>query len=368
MNDLLANAEPDLEPDVTSDTPPALPEEPDIDVEEPDIEPDPPTELPPAAQTAVSPQAALLANCRHCGRSVARAETRCHNCGGPNPTAAPAATVEVALVPVPLMEIIPADVELPALIKFVPNAALRAKAEEATTYLLGIDVTGPEGLQRVDLALAAERDTRKVIEAHFAGPVDIANKVHKRLTTLRGEWCDPGERAARVVGQRVWAERQRLERIAADERRQAQEEANSLAREQAARETEAARKNQAPPQVVQELERRAETAVAPPVSAAASAPPPMQATTVVTTWKARIKGTPANDDPNPKMADLSPAQWEQVKALLRDIIDDKAPRTSIELCWSVLNARAKAEKGTLAIAGVEAFQDGGVRAKGGRRS
>lgn len=330
MTDLLAQAEHDERVPAPATPAPSEDTDPDIDLDEPDIDLEAPAPDPPAA-------------------------------------ALPAGVVETALVPVPLMQVLPADFELPALIKFVPDARLKQQADDAVAYLLSVDVTGPEGLQRADVALATERDTRKAIEAHFAEPTEIAHKLHKRLTGMRGEWCAPGEHAAKTVGQRVWAERQRLDRLAAEERRKAQEEANRIAREQASKEAEAAKKNQAPPQVVQELERRVETATAPPVSVPASAPPPMQTTTVVTTWKARIKGTPANDDPNPKMADLSPAQWEQVKAAMQRAIDgDSTARSAFEICWSVLNGLAKAQKGSFALPGFEAYQDGGVRAKGSR--
>jgi hypothetical protein len=92
----------------------------------------------------------------------------------------------------------------------------------------------------------------------------------------------------------------------------------------------------------------------------------MRGTSAVTTWKARLVGTAADAEPNPKVADLTLSQRAKLFDLLRAIIDGKAPITAIEFNWSVLNTRAKSDKSTLAIAGIEAFADGGVRAKGRR--
>lgn len=278
------------------------------------------------------------------------------------------AIVEAAVVPMPLMQVLPADFELPALIKFVPDTRLRDAADRACEHALSIQVTGNEGLQQADGALATVRASKKAIEDHFADPVDIANRLHKSLTSARGEWLERIVGAIKVVGDRIYTEQQRLKRIADEERRKAQEEANRQAREEAKREAEAAAKNQAPAQVVQELERRAETAQAPPVSTAAAEPAPLRNTTTTATWKSRIKGTPADDDPNPTIDKLSPAQWDMFKQLLRDIVDDKPgiPRTAIAIDWSVLNGRAKAEKSALNITGIEAFQEGGTRAKPSR--
>lgn len=281
------------------------------------------------------------------------------------PSFEPRAVVDVALVPMPLMEILPADFPLPALAKFCPDQRLKVAIDQAAAYVLSIDVTGAEGLQRADLALATVRTSVKAIEGHFEQPVAIANDLHKRLTGKRSEWIADGKAAIDTVGRRVWTEQRRLDAIAADERRKAQEDANRKAREEAEREAAAAKANQAPPQVVEELEKRAETAVAPPVAAPIAAPA-MKNTTTVTTWKARIKGTPAEADPNPKMAEITGAQRLQVLALMQGVIDGRDPITAFELNWSVLNGRAKADKSTLSITGIEAFQEGGVRAKGTR--
>lgn len=153
--------------------------------------------------------------------------------------------------------------------------------------------------------------------------------------------------------------------IAAEERRKAQAEADRLAREARQREAEAAAKAKAPAPVVEELKRQAETATAPHVHVPTSAPA-LSGSSTVATWKARITGTPAEAEPNPKMAELSVPQRAQVLTLMAAVIAGQAPITAFELNWPVLNGRAKSDKSALAIPGIEPFEQGGVRAKGRR--
>lgn len=268
--------------------------------------------------------------------------------------------------PMPLMQILPADFQLPQLIKFVPDPAIKLALDEAVTYALSLDIQngGPEALQRADLAVNAVSAALKAADAHFEEPATIANQLHKQITGVRSEWTKPGKEAKDALGRRMWAETQRLQAEAAEIRRREQEEANRLAREQAEAEAAAARKNAAPAAIVKQLEQKAATAVAPPVPIAV--PTKMASTSVVTTWKARIKGTPAEADPNPDMAEITPEQRERVLELMGAVIAGAAPITVFSLNWSVLNGRAKSDKGTLAITGIEAFADGGVRSKGSR--
>jgi hypothetical protein len=284
----------------------------------------------------------------------------------PEPEAEPEPEPSVALARVPLMDVLPVDFALPALIRFVPDVRLRAAADEATAYALGIAVTGADGLQKADVAVTALKASLKAIEEHFAEPTDTANQLHKRLTGMRSEWVTNGKTAAESVGRRIWTEQRRLAEIEAAERRRVQEEEDKKAREKARQEMEAARAAQAPAAVVKEMQRQAETATAPPVASTASAPPPLKSSSVVTTWKARIAGTPGSDDPNPEIEALSPAQRIQVLALLKAILDGSAPLAAIQVNWTYLSKRAKADKSTLAIAGIEAFEDGGIRSKGAR--
>lgn len=277
----------------------------------------------------------------------------------------PEPTTSAALVARPLIEVLPADFQLPLLTKFVADVRLKERADHAASYALSIDVTGAEGLQRADLALSTLRDSQKAITGHFEEPAAIANKLHKQITSIRGEWLEEPEKAYRAVGQRVHAERQRLERVAAEERRKAQAEADRQARDTARREAEQAEHAKAPASVVEQLKREAETATAPPVATPAPVPT-MRGVSTVTTWKARLAGAAADVDPNPKVSDLTISQRQKLFELLQAILAGKAPLTAVEINWSVLNARAKADKSTLAIPGIEAYTEGGVRARGRR--
>lgn len=276
-----------------------------------------------------------------------------------------AGVVEAALVPMALMEILPADFPLPALTKFVPDAALRVAVNKAAAYALAVDVTGADGLQRADVALGVLQASQKAIVEHFEEPAALANALHKRLTGIRGEWLEAGEQAKKTVGNRMWAEKRRLDDIAAEERRKQQAEADRIERDRLAREAAAAEQAQAPAAVVDELRERAQTATAPPVPVSSPAPA-LAHTAATTTWKVRPKGTPASAEPNPEIAKMTPPQLAQVRVLLQAILDDKAPMTAIEINYSKLNAQAKADKKTFQMPGFEAFEAGGTRAKGAR--
>lgn len=270
-----------------------------------------------------------------------------------------------ALVPMPLVDILPADVDLPALTRFVPSLAYREAAAHAASQALAVAVAGAEGLQAADVALTAVRAAQTALVEHFAEPVEIAHKLHKRLTTLRAEWSQPGEEALKTVGQRIWQERQRLERIAAEKRRRDQEEANRAAREALAREADLAAKANAPAAVVETLRQQAETAQAAPVPVFDG--PTLAHSTTTETWKCRLIGTEADAEPNPETADLTNAQRDAMLTLLRAIVDGKAPVAAVTVNWKAMNARAKAEKQAFTVPGLEAFAQGGLRAKPGRR-
>lgn len=279
---------------------------------------------------------------------------------GQEPAEVPAAVVDLSL-----MTVLPADFPLPTLIKFCPRAELKIAAEQAARYALSVDVAGPEGLQRADVALTTLRTSQKAIEEHFAEPADIANRLHKGITSTRAEWLQPGKAALETVGRKVATEQRRLEDLEREQRRRDQAEADRRERERARREAEEAAKAQAPAPVVEELKRQAEVATAPPVAPAVQTPV-MRGSSVVATWKARIAGTPADADPNPESNALTPAQHLEVLKLLKAVVDGRAPITAVELNWKYLNARAKADKSTLSIPGIEAYEDLGVRSKGTR--
>ena len=276
--------------------------------------------------------------------------------------------IEESLVTlVPLAEILPADFRLSPLVQFVPNIALRQAAESAAEYALDIVVSGADGLKQADLAAAVLRERQQSIESHFLEPIAIAHGLHKRLTTIRSEWLEAGARALKTLAGKMLTEQQRLEYIATAAKRAAQVEADKRAREDAAKEAERAAAAHAPLEVIEELRREAATATAPPVMVPDLEPPILRSSSTVTTWKARLVGTSADAEPNPEVVALTPAQRLQVFALLRDILDGKAPLGAIELNWKYLNARAKADRKTMSIAGVEPYQDTGLRAKSGRR-
>jgi hypothetical protein len=264
-----------------------------------------------------------------------------------------------------LMQILDADFPLPTLIRFVPDVRLKQAVDEATAYALSVKVEGADGVQRADLALTALQTSLKAIEEHFKEAAQIADDLHKRITGTRAEWLAAGKAAKATVGGRLATEQRRLDAIAAEAKRKAQAEADRAAREVARREAEAAEKAKAPAPVVEELKRQAETITAPPVAAQVVAPT-LRGSTVVTTWKARIAGTPADAEPNPEIKDLTPGQRLQVFELLKGILDGRAPIAAIALDWSYLNRRAGADKSTMQIPGLEPFKQDGTRAKGSR--
>ena len=128
----------------------------------------------------------------------------------------------------------------------------------------------------------------------------------------------------------------------------------------------AAEASQAPAPVVEAMKAQAETIQAAPVPVVAAVPA-LAHTTGVKTWKARIAGSPADAHPNPSMSELSLAQQAQILTLVRAVAEGKAPLSLLEINWSALNARAKAEKSTLTIPGIEAYEEVGMRARPGRR-
>jgi hypothetical protein len=282
----------------------------------------------------------------------------------------PEPVTEPVVVPqtLALAELLPADFPLPALIRFVPDARIKAQIDEAVTYALSLELKeqGIEGLQTADLALDALNAVIKTATGHFAEPADIANRLHKSITAVRAEWCNPAEAAKKTLGSRMYTEKSRLDAIAAEERRKAQAEANRLAREEAQRQADEAAKKKAPAAVVEKLKQQAETAVAPPVPIAPAPAAAMKSSTITETWKARLFGSDPTADPNPDVDEMTPAQLLQFDLLLAAILEGKAPRVCVSPNWSVLNGRAKSDKSTLAIPGIEAFAEGGVRAKGRR--
>jgi hypothetical protein len=144
----------------------------------------------------------------------------------PEPPAAEPDLPAAALAPVALMQVLPVDFPLPALIRFVPDVKLKAAAEQAAAYALSLDVRGEEGLHAADDALRVLLGSQKGITEHFEEPKEIANRLHNSLTSTLADWLAPGKAAIKAVGRKVYVETQRLKAIAHEERRKAQAEAD----------------------------------------------------------------------------------------------------------------------------------------------
>jgi hypothetical protein len=267
-----------------------------------------------------------------------------------------------------LMEILPANFPLPWLLRFVPDTRLKVALDTATTDAMAVAVQWQHGLMLADRALADLRDRVKDVKAHFEEPAARAHELHSSITTRRAEWLTTAEAALQIVGRRVAAERARLQALADEARRKAQEQANREEQARLRAAAEAAERQKAPPRVVEQMKLEAETATAPPVPPPATTPAPLTRNTVITTWKARPKGTPAEAEPNPGMEDLDPVQVEQIRALMRAVAEGKESIACFEIDWSYLNRRAKSEERAFAITGLEAFPDSTTRGKPGRKS
>lgn len=283
---------------------------------------------------------------------------------GPAQPATPAASLAV-------MEILPADFPLPILTRFVPDVRLRTAADEAARYALSIEVSGPEGLQAADAALGVIRTSLKDIEDHFAEPKDIANRLHKSITGTLAEWLSTGKGAADTVGRRIYTETQRLKRIEEEARRKAQEEENRRAREEARRRAEEAAKAQAPPAIVENLQKQAEVAQAAPVSTPsmfAGSASVLQHSTLTKRWTCTIAGTPREaETQQPDTEEMTEAQQATFRELLKAIVEGREPLVAVSPNWKYLNKRAKADEGLFKMTGIDAYDAGGTRAKGARR-
>jgi hypothetical protein len=274
-----------------------------------------------------------------------------------------------ALAPMPLVQVLPADFPLPALIRFVPDPRFREACQIAAAAALACEVTGAEGLLVADQKLIEARAAIKAAEQHFEEPIGISHQLHSSLCTTRREWTTGAVDAVTTVSGRILVEKQRLERIAAEERRKAQEEENRKLREEIAKRAEEAKKAEAPAAVVENLLEQAKTAQAAPVSSfAASSPPKLAGSSTTENWQPTIKGTARDAEQQPAMADLSNEQRAVVLDAMKAVLEGRAPITVFEINWGYIKKRAKSDKATFAIEGFEAYDAGGLRAKPGRRS
>jgi hypothetical protein len=262
-----------------------------------------------------------------------------------------------------LAQVLPPDFPLRTLLTFLPDVRLKHRllAHSAEAMAVAVENGGAEALRAAEAALVPVRDDIKEIGECFAEPCDLANQLHKRMTGLRGDFLGAGEQAVKVVGQRIYAETQRLKRLVDDERRKRQEEADRQARETARKAAEAATAQAAPAPVVEELLRRAETAVAPPVGGLDE--PVLGTLWTSAKWKARLVGTLPGGEARPKIAMLSEAQAKSLKQMLQAIVDGRAPLGLIDVDWGMADKLAKAN---MAVDGLERFDEGSTRAKARR--
>lgn len=282
----------------------------------------------------------------------------------------PLATKPVELGLATAAELLPADSPLPLLIRFVPNPALRVTADADAERLLALQVTDDPSCAQMDQALARQRGHKTAIEQHFEEPTAAANRLHKTLTGQRSQFLERSEQAIKQGGDRIWNYNKRKEREVEEQRRRDQEEANRQARADAEREAEAAKAAGAPATLIEQLQEQAQTITAPPVTTPVTTPRETLRSNVISdTWKVRLEGTPASAlvlQPE-KTAEMTDAERASVLKLLKAIVDGKAPISLVRVDWTTANQRVKADKGTLAIAGLVAYEaSGGTRGKSTR--
>lgn len=270
----------------------------------------------------------------------------------------PAATEQLALT-----RSLPQDFNLPLLLQFLPDVRLKQKVDALAAQALAIDVTKDGGLKLADAALGRVKDGLAEIERDFADPTSLANQLHKRLTGLRADFSAAGTDACSVVSKRVYTETQRLAALAAETRRKTQEAADKEAQAAARKAAEEAAKAGVAKEVVTEMKQAAKTATAPPVAQVST--PLLTRNTVKADWRARLVGTlPESDEPNPAVKDMTPVELASLKTLIHAVDVGQVPLAAIsELNWSYLNKRAAAERTTMQIDGLEAFDAGRVSAK-----
>jgi hypothetical protein len=260
-----------------------------------------------------------------------------------------------------LTAILPAQFPLATLLRFMPDVALKRRVEQRAADALAINVADEDGPQRADKALADLRLAMDAALECFKDPTSLAHQLHTRLTGLRADFVSAGESALSVVGKRVFVEQQARKAKAEEERKRRQAEADA----QAKRELEAAAKEaaarKAPKGVVAQLKAAAKTATAPPV--ATFSPAPLSSSTTVTTWKARFVDTDDDAEINPETCELTPAQQKAARDFFRAVAEGEVPLVCAAVNWSEVNRRANADRTTFEMAGLEAVEVGGLRAK-----
>lgn len=288
------------------------------------------------------------------------------------PTVAAAAPVmEVRLEPetAPLMQILPADFRLPVLTRFIPNPEVKARIDKALTYAksIAIEGQGQEALTTVDAALSELNAAIARGEAEFKDPAEIAFELHRHVTGTRGAWVNDAKAEVKRIGNAVWRESNRLKEEAAREQRRLQDEANAKARAEADAEAARAAAARAPAPVIEKLQERARTAVAPPVAPLQSAPL-MTDNSVVTTWRARLASTPEDaDELAPALTSLSKDEQADVLKLFAAIAGGRTDLLSlVSVNFGAINKLAVSQESTFNVPGFVAFKTGGTRKKAQR--
>lgn len=286
--------------------------------------------------------------------------------------------IPAGLVPVPIVsvervqetpaisEVLPPDFPLYTLLRFLPNVKAKHELADLVAEAQAIDLKAADGLQRAEAMRERIKDKVESIRADFKEATGLAHTLWSRLTGLRADFVGGAETyLERSLGPAIIAEERRRNSEAEEQRRAVQKAADEAAREAAARAVASARERSAPAEVVEQLERRAETVTAPPVPMRPA--PGLKSSGVQENFVARLVGTAADGDPNPAMNELSPEQQASVRQLMGAVLAGKEPLTCFDINWKSLNAKAKNEKTTFAMAGVEAFDKGKLASKPGRR-
>lgn len=265
----------------------------------------------------------------------------------------------------PLAQVLPAGFNLATLLTFLPDVRLKHEAERLAREASAIDIKAEGGLQRADAALVPLRAKLAEIETCFKEPVSLGNQLHKRLTGLRADFCKVAETTAEFVGRGILEEKRRRDRIAEEARRRAQEQADRETRKAAEDAAKEAKRRGAPVGVVAAMKAAAKSATAPPVASPEPAPA-LSGSTTAQLWKARFKGADAAREPHPDVETLTAQEQEMLLVLLDAIRNRTAPLAAIQPNWAYLDGRAKTDKSTFDIPGVEAYDAGSLRAKASR--
>lgn len=260
---------------------------------------------------------------------------------------------------------LPPHFDLVTLLRFMPDVKLKHRVQEAAAAALAVEIAGPDGLAKADVARANLLSAIKFAKEPFSDPVSLANQLHKRLTGLRADFVSHGEQVVQDIDKAIIAEQRRLKRLEEEQRRKDQEAADAEVRKHAAQVAKDAAKRNASPEVVSLLKEQAKTLTAPPV-AARSFGAPLSKSTTVEKWKGRFVGTEEDAEVNPEMADLTPAQQEAARDFFLAVGRGEVPLVCACVNWTEINRRAHAERSTFLITGMEAVDVGGLRSKGSR--